>query len=618
METGKRNINGGEEFERFFTNKPEGNYITIKKDGAETLADTIPLMKKVVSTTLKDTAKIAQFLQVESVKKTCKRIWDFCFKHFQYEKDEERKEQIRRPIRSWFDRRAGIDCDCLTVLIGSILTNLGLPYVMRLTYYKDQDDYSHIYPVAFAPNGEEIIIDCVVHKFNYEVPYEAKRDEQMELQYLNGIESEDQSEFDTISFDNNLPIDAQDLFEDDLELLGLEGKAEREARKKKRKDKREKRRETPLKERVKEKLKKGLNVINKVNPATMLLRAGVLASMKLNLFKVASTLRFAYWSTEQARKNEMDMSKFNQLQRIREKLEKIYYGAGGKTSALKKAILTGKGNRNKMVQLNGLGEIIQNVNDEDDLRTILGEDLFFDELNGFEGLGGLGEPATIATGAAVTAASGVIAVIARLIKKLGGLFKKGSQSDQKFKIQDNTDNSEEKTRRFSFKNLINRVKNKIQERREQRRSEKGGEETNFSTELEPMEPLPEGEFDLDENFVTTRSAEGDPTEPDTDSDDDSDSKGIKKWIQENKNLAIGIGSGIVIGGTALTIYLVNRAKKKKGKGVNGVEGLEGCSKKTTKSSSKKAAEKKFIPKSRGKKKGSTSKKKPSIQKVELL
>ena len=47
--------------------------------------------------------------------------------------------------------------------------------------------------------------------------------------------------------------------------------------------------------------------------------------MKLNIMKVASKLRFAYWSDAEARRNNMDLNKFNQLKRIREKLEKIFY-----------------------------------------------------------------------------------------------------------------------------------------------------------------------------------------------------------------------------------------------------------------------------------------------------
>ncbi len=632
VNTGKRNIRDGHEFERFFPGRSKGDYITIKKDGAQTLTDTIPLMKKVIRETLKDTKKIAKHLQAESALKTCKRIWDFCFHHFQYTKDEQGKEQIRRPIRSWFDRIAGIDCDCFTVLIGSMLSHLNIPYVMRLTYYRGEQDYSHIYPVAYTPEGEEIIIDCVVHQFNYEVPYEGKRDETMELQYLNGVET-DFSDDVMLSFDNNMNIDAQDLFADDLELMGLEGKAERKAKKAKRKAKREKRRETPLKERVKEKLKKGLNVINKVNPATALLRAGVLAAMKLNVMKIASTLRFAYWSQAEARKNNMDMAKFNQLQRIREKIEKIYYGAGGKTEALKKAILSGKGNRNRMVQLNGLGAIIPQVGDEDDLRTILGDELFFEELDGADGLSGLG---AAATGAAIGAASGILAAIRRLIQKLGSLFKKGSLSEQKFKIQDNTDNQEEGTRLFSVRNLINKVKTRIQERKHGKLWEPGTgtstanntpiPDTTEDTENIPIIPPDEFLEPETEPEFTSRAAEDEPNE---------EPGKLKKWIQENKNLAIGLGIGTGVVGIGLTAYLVNRSKKKKGlNGLEGIEGVEGTPKKKTKAKTKKTIRKKttttrkrkptirkkrtkkYVPKSRKRK--TTATKKKTIPKVALL
>ena len=193
MKTGRRNIREGLEFEKFF-DRPKGDFITIKKYGAETLADTIPLMKKVVAETLEDTVKIANYLQDKNVFLTCKRIWNFCFSHFQYERDEKQKEQIRRPARSFSDRKKiGIDCDDFTVFICSCLENLGIKSSMRLTMYGDETEYSHIYPVALTPEGE-IIIDCVVHEFNYEVPYITKKVETMELQYLNGIEDENEFE----------------------------------------------------------------------------------------------------------------------------------------------------------------------------------------------------------------------------------------------------------------------------------------------------------------------------------------------------------------------------------------------------------------------------------------
>ena len=626
METGKRNIKDGQEFERFFIGKAKGDFITIKKAQADTFADTLPLMKKVVRDTLSDTTQIANYLKRNSVYETCQNIWDFCFTHFQYSKDEKHKEQIRRPLRSWQDRKAGIDCDCFTVFIGSVLTNLGIPFKMRLTYYKNQVDFSHIYPVVTTPN-QEIIIDCVVHQFNYEAPYIVKKDEEMELQYLNGVGNLETDEIENnVSFDHDLPIDAEDLFLDGIELQGLEGKAERLARQKARQAERAARKKLPVKQRVKQGLKKGLNVINKVNPAAALLRAGILASLKLNIFKVSSKLRFAYWSAAEARKHNMDMGKFNQLQRIREKMEKIYYGAGGKTTALKKAILTGKGNRNKMVSLNGLGAIIPEVNDEDELRTILGEDLFFEELNGLEGLGSLGS--AIATGTAVTAASGVMGTIAALIKKLGGLFKAGSAAAQKLKIQDNTDNAAERTRKFSIKNIINKVNSKVQERRSQKSASSTPLPTDsFELKKELVPPQTEDEFIPDEPIdLDLPEAESITEESNNDSEDDNEKDkptGIKKWLAENKTLAIGLGTGILVGGTALTVYLVKKSNQKKG--------LSGAPKTTTTKTkkasgakSKKVTAKKTKSSTKKKAKTSQAKAKPKtrksrgITKVELI
>jgi hypothetical protein len=46
--------------------------------------------------------------------------------------------------------------------------------------------------------------------------------------------------------------------------------------------------------------KKLVSKINKINPVTVVLRNGFLAAMKLNLFKVASRIKYAYLSPEEA------------------------------------------------------------------------------------------------------------------------------------------------------------------------------------------------------------------------------------------------------------------------------------------------------------------------------
>jgi hypothetical protein len=588
MKTGKRNIKNGDQFNHLFP-IPKGENQVIKK--VAELDDTIKLMKQVTAATLEDTLALAQMLKASTEKQTCTNIWNFCFNHLQYTKDELGKEQVRRPSRVWQDRKRGVDCDCMSVFIGSILTNLGIPISFRLTKYQSPE-YEHVYPIAHTENGI-LIMDTVVHEFNREVPYSAKKDIKMELQYLNGFEEEDFDQFDDLDeiIDNEYPMDAQGLVGDE-DLEGLEGRAERLSRRAERKEKRQERRENrpPIKERI----SKGLHTINRINPATALLRAGVLASMKLNLMNVASKLRFAYWSDAEAQKNHMDMGKFAQLKRIREKLEKIFFGAGGKPQNLKKAILSGKGNRDRRVVLNGLGEIISAVYDEDSLQTILGDDLYYDELAD-QGVNGLG---AIATGAAITAASGVIGTISVIIKKLGGLFKKGTPQAEQEIVQDNTSAQEEKTRKFSLKNLVSRIGNRNNQTPAVRSS------------IAPTSSQADTSMDdYSEDELMTRGMDTTSDNP----DEKPEKKGIIGWVKENPLLTAGIATAVVGG----TILVVRASKKKKG--------LAGVPKtKRSKKSVKSSTAKKRTSTSSTKRKPTTRRRKPAtrrastVKKIELL
>lgn len=583
--TGKRKIESGKQYDHLF-DRPIGNFIVKKRDAR--VSDTVSLMQKTIRETRQDTVKIAKALKRSSVRETCKAIWEFCFNHFQYTQDARGREQVRRPARSWADRFKGIDCDCFTVFIGSILYNLQIPFLIRLARYQ-KDQFEHVYPVALDKNQNEIIIDCVVHDFDYEVGYTQKKDIEMDLEYLNGVPQERHNEFgNLIRFQNDLPIDAEDLFLDEMELEGLDGRAERLARKAKRKDKRQTKKAVrkannaaiknlPRKERIRARLRQGLNVVNKVNPATALLRAGVLASMKLNLFKVASKLRYAYWTESEASRNNMDIMKFRQLKQIMAKIEKVYYGAGGNPQKLKQAILTGKGNRNRMVGLNGLGAI-ELYEDEDDLQVILGDELMDEVMD--SSLSGLGE---VTTAAAIASASGLIGMIAGLLKKLGVLFKKGTpQADQEM-IQENTDSQEEQKRKFSFRKLrsnIERFNSKVAQFRN------NGSVTSDST---PM--LKSGasdsmnEFSRDGEFVTDDFIEeGFTDDPTKEKDPDEPKEGFVGWVKENPVIAGLIGLGVVAGGG----FAIYKATQKKGKSLNGPPKRKSKStiRKTTKRKSK--------------------------------
>jgi hypothetical protein len=411
----KRKIKSGEEFEHLFP-KPLFLDPTIKK-GA-TVYDTVRFIPQVVRETLFQTAKLAPLLKGSNVYETCKNIWEFVYTHIAYKKDEEGKEQIRSPARGWHDRFHGIDCDCYTVFISSILSNLKIKHKLRITKYS-QDHFQHIYPIVPTTGGNYITVDCVVDRFNYEEPYTEKQDTKMELEYLNGIPST-----------NN--VDVQDLMgweelngEDDLGKIKLFKKMAQPPGSEG---------DTSKKGKLKNLLHKGLHITNRLNPATTLIREGVLISMKLNLFKVAQRLKYAYLSEDDARKKEMDMDKFAKLRKVKEKLEKIFYDAGGKPENLKKAILTGKGNSKGKHDVNGLGYIPDDMNGMDEntpSNTLLGIDIYQSE-----GFGELGS--ATAAAASITAATGIIGAIAGLLKGIGNMFPKKSKEGKDFENPEST------------------------------------------------------------------------------------------------------------------------------------------------------------------------------------
>lgn len=400
MESEKRHIKSGVDYERYFQ-KADGNNDLIKRHS--TLQDTITFLPDAIIKTYKQTALIAPLFRGISIKETCKNIWNWVYTHINYEKDDLGKEQIRSPRRSFADRFRGVDCDDYTVFISSILCNLNIKHTLRVAKYSVKNGFQHIYPVVPIGNGNYITVDCVVDKFNYEVPFIEKIDKPMDLEFLDGIDGIDDA-------DTKLNgIDAEDL------MHGYDGEMGDLGRKRFRDSK------------FFKGLVKVVHVANLVNPGAALLRVGILAALKLNMFKIAERLRFAYLDPDTASRKNFDMGKLQRVVGIKDKLEKIFYGAGGKIANFKKAILKGRGNRSKEVPLSGLGEIDYNdYSEEHNLSQILGVESYTTEMNGVEGLGSLGEPAT---GAAIAAATTVLAAIAGLLKSIGSLKKGGKGGD---------------------------------------------------------------------------------------------------------------------------------------------------------------------------------------------
>jgi hypothetical protein len=182
ISTGFRVIKDGSEFNRFFRSPDDKDKIIIE-DGE--VDETVDLMKRVVWKYINDTKQIASFLKGNSLRKTCENVWDFLYNHIQYKLDKKGLEQLRRPNRSWVERKTGIDCDCFSIFVSSILTNLKIPHSFRITKY-DKDVFQHVYVIV--PDGEGknyYTIDCVLGQFNYEKPFTEKKDFSMSLKGIN-------------------------------------------------------------------------------------------------------------------------------------------------------------------------------------------------------------------------------------------------------------------------------------------------------------------------------------------------------------------------------------------------------------------------------------------------
>lgn len=208
ISSGFRPIMEGSQFDRYFAMPDDQDRIIIEDGEVE---ETVDLMKKVVWKYLDDTKRIAEYLNAQTTRETCENTWNFLYHHIQYKLDKKGLEQLRRPNRSWAERRTGIDCDCFSIFISSILTNLKIPHSFRITKY-NKDVFQHVYVIVPEPGTPKYFtIDCVLSQFNYEKPFTAKKDFSMSLQGINVAVLSGAEEYNVLDLVSGL---------DDLELLG--------------------------------------------------------------------------------------------------------------------------------------------------------------------------------------------------------------------------------------------------------------------------------------------------------------------------------------------------------------------------------------------------------------
>lgn len=449
-----------------------GNRI-LKEDA--TLQDTMREFPGLVHRNMEQTQEVAGRLKGSDLEQTCRNIFEFFndHRHFQFKKDRKGREQIRTFSRLVMDKKG--DCDCFVNSISAILLNLGIKHYLRITKYKESW-FEHIYIIVPLdqtylspkhPIGKYITLDRVAGIYNYEVPFSNKRDKAMILEELNGLEGSGYDLLQSLTGEISglgagVSARAKKAAQDagkSLEqwqkdnraaFIAKHGMTPEEYSSKVRKQvnqAQQQNAQSDVEKMKKELYRRGVNVppnakradllrllkanpgpakgsqllnkLNKFNPATLALRAGVLLAMKINMYKISQNIRYAYLTPGEARKMKLDLGKYYKLFKVKQKVEKIYFGAGGDRSKFRDAVLGGKGNRDGFIayekSLAGLGETNSNS-----LREILGDDLYLSEglflMNKESSLNGLGE---IATGVALSAAAAALGAVAAVIKSIG-------------------------------------------------------------------------------------------------------------------------------------------------------------------------------------------------------
>lgn len=106
------------------------------------------------------------------------RLYQWLFNHIQYKQDRAGREELRRPARAVKEAKSGVDCDCYTYFISTVLKNLGIHHCLRIIACGNATAYHHIYVVIpqvwgkqcepYRDNSQYIVVDPVLDTFNAE------------------------------------------------------------------------------------------------------------------------------------------------------------------------------------------------------------------------------------------------------------------------------------------------------------------------------------------------------------------------------------------------------------------------------------------------------------------
>lgn len=93
-------------------------------------------------------------------------IYNFIVNNCRYVQDPVGLEMLKTPIVSLQQISIGgspaLDCDDATILIGSLIMSIGIPYALRAVSF--DTDFSHVYGLAYVKDRSWMPVDFVVGK----------------------------------------------------------------------------------------------------------------------------------------------------------------------------------------------------------------------------------------------------------------------------------------------------------------------------------------------------------------------------------------------------------------------------------------------------------------------
>lgn len=101
-----------------------------------------------------------------STESKIRQAWKFVNRNIRYEADQG-ESIIKSPAQTWKDKVA--DCKSMSLFVGALLHNMGIPFVFRFAAYPGSNEVKHIYVVAL-PGRSIYMVDATLPQFDVEAP----------------------------------------------------------------------------------------------------------------------------------------------------------------------------------------------------------------------------------------------------------------------------------------------------------------------------------------------------------------------------------------------------------------------------------------------------------------